>query len=793
MQNKYSNSRIFLIFWILFLPGLLIFSQDHKTKNNYTGAWGTPASWDPTWPVPQTNVNNLDITINGYITANSSLTFLGASSKLIVDDTLVINGNLIIDDNNDVQVNNNGILIVRGNLIFSEHSKIEAKNYIIVTGNITKLGSTNHGEFSSDDNPVKVFIGGSISPSSLYINKPNFSALNCSSPPTTPYSHSGCSYGGMTDIMTDQIYPFFQSTCTIATITSSDANNSFCAGTSVTFTAGGGTSYNFRVNTISVQSGASPTYTTTTLSNGAIVDVIVTGTCTDISSGITNTVFSLPVPSIAGPTAVCAGTTGNVYTTGAGMSNYLWTVSAGGTISAGGGTGNNSVTVTWTTTGAKTITVNYTNSNGCTAASSTTYNVTVNALPLPTISGPNAVCAGAVGNVYTTEAGMSNYLWTVSAGGTIAAGGGTGNNSVTVTWTTTGAKTITVNYVNSNGCAATGPATYNVTVNLLQIATAGNNGPKCTGSALSLSGGPSAMTTYSWTGPNGFTSSLQNPSVSSTITLAMSGIYTLTITNASGCSSTASTTVTVLTLPVVTASNSGPVCVGNVLSLTGGPAAATYVWTGPGGYTSSLQNPSVSDKSAIAMAGDYILTATISNGCESAATTTVIVIENPIAFAGPDQDLTFVFETQMAADLFPPETGEWTLVSGAGRISSITSPTTMLTELLTGENIFLWKVQNGNCKASDEVKIKVYNLFIPSVITPDGDGKNDYFKISENIGRVELIIFNRWGKEEYRNSNYLNDWEGRNNSGTDLQYDTYFYILKLEGGKMRKGSVLILR
>jgi len=50
------------------------------------------------------------------------------------------------------------------------------------------------------------------------------------------------------------------------------------------------------------------------------------------------------------------------------MTNYIWAVSAGGTITAGGTATSNSVTVTWTTAGAKTVSVNYTNSNGCTAA-----------------------------------------------------------------------------------------------------------------------------------------------------------------------------------------------------------------------------------------------------------------------------------------------------------------------------------------------------------------------------------------------------------------------------------------
>ena len=71
------------------------------------------------------------------------------------------------------------------------------------------------------------------------------------------------------------------------------------------------------------------------------------------------------------------------------MSNYIWSVSAGGTVTGGGGLGNNTVTVTWNTAGAQTVSVNYTNGNGCTAAAPVVYNVTVNALPTPTIQDLN--------------------------------------------------------------------------------------------------------------------------------------------------------------------------------------------------------------------------------------------------------------------------------------------------------------------------------------------------------------------------------------------------------------------
>jgi len=98
-----------------------LFSQ-HVSKNNYSGAWETPASWSPTWPSPQTTLTGPDITINGYITVNGSLSFTG-TSDLIINDTLVIEGDLSLGNNSDLTINGGGILIVRGN--FSVHNPSE--------------------------------------------------------------------------------------------------------------------------------------------------------------------------------------------------------------------------------------------------------------------------------------------------------------------------------------------------------------------------------------------------------------------------------------------------------------------------------------------------------------------------------------------------------------------------------------------------------------------------------------------------------------------------------------------
>jgi len=134
-------------------------------------------------------------------------------------------------------------------------------------------------------------------------------------------------------------------------------------------------------------------------------------------------------------------------------------------------------------------------------------------------------------------------------------------------------------------------AATTVVVNALPAATAGNNGPVCTGSNVTLSGGANGMTSYTWSGPGGFTSTQQNP----TVAPAVAGAYTLTVSNGT-CTNTATTTVVVNPVPTATASNNGPICAGSPLNLTGGPNGMTsYTWTGPNSYSSTLQSPTITE------------------------------------------------------------------------------------------------------------------------------------------------------------------------------------------------------
>ncbi len=106
------------------------------------------------------------------------------------------------------------------------------------------------------------------------------------------------------------------------------------------------------------------------------------------------------------------------------------------------------------------------------------------------------------------------------------------------------------------------------------------------------------------------------------------GTQNVTITNPDAQAATGTNILTVFQTATPTASNGGPVCAGGTLQLTASTiAGATYSWTGPNGFTSGAQNPTVAGVTAAA-AGSYNVTATVS-GCTSlAGSTTVTVIAN---------------------------------------------------------------------------------------------------------------------------------------------------------------------
>ncbi|MES2779080.1 MAG: LamG-like jellyroll fold domain-containing protein, partial [Bacteroidota bacterium] len=128
--------------------------------------------------------------------------------------------------------------------------------------------------------------------------------------------------------------------------------------------------------------------------------------------------------------------------------------------------------------------------------------------------------------------------------------------------------------------------------------------PVCAGSSLNLTVNTIAGATYSWTGPNNFTSTAQNPVISN-VTGAAAGDYYCTV-SVGACVSAPSLVTVDIQNGTVTASNNSP-CVGQTLELSAGTTStldATYSWTGPNGFISNLQDPVIPSTTAAA-AGTY--------------------------------------------------------------------------------------------------------------------------------------------------------------------------------------------
>ncbi|MEI7663311.1 MAG: T9SS type A sorting domain-containing protein, partial [Bacteroidota bacterium] len=375
-----------------------------------------------------------------------------------------------------------------------------------------------------------------------------------------------------------------------------------CSGTAgyVYTTETGMSSYVWNISaggTITAGAGTSSVTVTWNTAGAQTVSVNYNNTfgCSAAAPFVKNvTVNASPVPTITGSATACVNWTNNTYSTQTGQTGYTWTVSAGGTITAGQGT--SAITVTWGTTGAKTITVNYSNAAGCFAPTATVMNITVNSLPSPTITGQNSVCANSGYISYSTEAGMTGYVWTVSAGGAIASGQGT--NTLQVTWTTTGPQTVTVNYANANGCMALAPSTYNVTVN----GTPGTAGT-ITGTATVCGGAQgiaysvapiAGALAYAWTVPAGATIATGANTNAITVNFAgnaSSGNIIVAGNNLCGNGNTSPNfPVTVNALPANAGAITGDagVCLGSAGHVYSVPVitnATNYTWSLPAGAT----------------------------------------------------------------------------------------------------------------------------------------------------------------------------------------------------------------
>ncbi|MEK7413395.1 MAG: hypothetical protein AAB263_08765, partial [Planctomycetota bacterium] len=346
----------------------------------------------------------------------------------------------------------------------------------------------------------------------------------------------------------------------------------FCEGGSVTLTASGGVSYSW-------STGA--TTAAITVSTGGTYSVTVTDAngCTGVASQLV-TVLPAPTASISasGATTFCEG--GSVTLTASGGNTYSWS------------TGATTAAITVSTSGNYIVTA--TAANGCTD----TENQSVTVLPNPTASispsGATTFCEG--GSVTLTASGGSFYLWN------------TGATTAAITVSTS--NTYTVIVTGANGCTDT--ESQVVTVNPLPTAGITPNGATtfCEGGSVMLTA--SGGTTYVWS----------TGATTAAITVSNSGTYTVTATDANGCTDTESQVVTVNPLPTagITPNGATTFCEGGSVMLTAS-GGVSYVWS-TGATTAAI---------TVSISGTYTVTATDGNGCTD--TESQVVTVNPLPTA----------------------------------------------------------------------------------------------------------------------------------------------------------------
>ncbi|MCR9172362.1 MAG: PKD domain-containing protein [bacterium] len=453
---------------------------------------------------------------------------------------------------------------------------------------------------------------------------------------TITYTVTGTDANGCVD--TDQV----DVTVNPLPVVSAGPDQTVCEGTQVTLNGSGAVTYAWD-NGITDGTAFTPTIGTTTFT--------VTGTdangCQNTDQ-VDVTVNPLPIVDAGPDQTVCDGA--QVTLTASGASTYVW---------------DNGITngVAFTpSVGSTTFTVTGTDANGCV----NTDQVVVLVNPLPNVSAGNdvTVCEGA--QVTLNATGATTYVWDngVPNGGNFVPPLGT--------------STYTVTGTDANGCVNTDQV--DITVNPLPIVDAGPDQIVCAGTAVTLSG--SGASTYNWS--NGVIDGVP-------FTPAIGSIdYTVTGTDANGCSNSDMVNVTVNPLPNVNAGPDQTVCEGAQVTLNGS-GAQSYVWDN--GITDGVAfTPAVGSTT-------FTVTGTDDNGCVN--TDQVVVLVNPLPNVSAGNDITVCEGAQVTLNGSGASTYVWD--NGVTNGTPFVPPVGTTTYTVTGTDA------NG-CVNTDQVDVNVNPL-----------------------------------------------------------------------------------
>jgi gliding motility-associated-like protein len=270
------------------------------------------------------------------------------------------------------------------------------------------------------------------------------------------------------------------------------------------------------------------------------------------------------------------------------------------------------------------------------------------------------------------------------------------------------------------------------------------------------------------------------------------------MTSSSACASPttheATRSVNVTARPIAGITGTTKICEGQNATLlaTGGVSGSKYQWYRDG---QPLSNTNAS-KINVSIPGLY--TVEISNGvnCSDMSGPHLLEVISVQVYAGADKDVkvageVFTFPLEGISNGNNPR---WNLIEGSGTITNhqlLNSPAS----LGIGINKLILTDSVGSCIATDEVVIRVRGqIWIPTAISPNGDGSNDAWFISglESYDTYTIRVYNRYGNKVFESENSYTPWDGTRN-GEPMPVATYYYVVEVKGDKNYQGPLTIMR
>lgn len=601
-----------------------------------------------------------------------------------------------------------------------------------------------------------------------------------------------------------------------------------CAGDAVTFTAtptNGGTTptYQWQINGLNVGGATSSIFSTTSLSNGDIVNVTMTSNAscatpiTVSSDTITMIVSSSVTASVAitsTASTICAGDAVTFTATpsnGGAAPTYQWQVNG---LDIGGATSStfsssslldgDQVTVIMTSS-LSCVTGSPASSNAITIIISATVPASVNIAVSPGAT----ICLGdlATFTATPTNGGTTpTFQWQIN--GTNEAGA---TASTFATNTLSNGDVVSVIMSSSLSCATGSPATSNtismivntsVTVSVTIVSTATSI---CVGDPVSFTATPNNGGTpaYQWQ-VNGVNAGTNSPSFTST-TLSNGDVVTVIMTSSSPCatgspatSNSVAIAVNTCTPPVANFSANQtifcttPACVNFTDLSTNTPTSWTWSFPGATPATSSSQNPT---SICYSVDGTYNVTLIAANGDGSDTLTQVAYITVgapiPVTISG-NLLINACEETTLFAS---PADGSY--VWGPGGNSS--GAQTTVSPSVTTDYYVTYTSPDG-CTDSDTVTVivqNIYSYYMPTGFSPNGDGINDVIQVhGRGIDYINLRIFDRIGEKVFETSDLETAWDGKL-FGFRMNDNVFVYTLEVTfcNGDTAKenGSIMLAR